>query len=57
MSMKSFTHELWVNTKKTREFINADEDGLHQDIGEMIADAHLNRQVMGREVVVTITGE
>jgi secondary thiamine-phosphate synthase enzyme len=109
MSMKSFTRELWFNTKKTREFINItptveelvaeslvreglclvnamhitasvfindDEGGLHQDfdewleklaphepvsayrhnVGEVNADAHLKRQVMGREVVVAITG-
>jgi len=107
--MKSFTRELWFNTKKTREFINItptveelvaeslvreglclvnamhitasvfindDEGGLHQDfdewleklaphdpvsayrhnVGEVNADAHLKRQVMGREVVVAITG-
>ena len=107
--MKSFTRELWFNTKKTREFINItptveelvaeslvreglclvnamhitasvfindDESGLHQDfdewleklaphepvsayrhnVGEVNADAHLKRQIMGREVVVAITG-
>ena len=49
-------------------FINDDEPGLHQDYekwleqlaphnltGEDNADAHLKRQVMGREVVVAIT--
>jgi secondary thiamine-phosphate synthase enzyme len=109
MIMKSFTRELWFNTKKTRVFINItptveelvaeslvreglclvnamhitasvfindDEGGLHQDfdewleklaphdpvsayrhnVGEVNADAHLKRQVMGREVVVAITG-
>lgn len=109
MNMKSFTRELWFNTKKTREFINItptveelvaeslvreglclvnamhitssvfindDESGLLQDfdewleklaphepvsayrhnVGEVNADAHLKRQIMGREVVVAITG-
>ena len=38
-------------------FINDDESGLHHDYetGEDNADAHLKRQVMGREVVVAIT--
>jgi secondary thiamine-phosphate synthase enzyme len=106
--MKSYTKELWFETKKIREFINItpqieqavresgvseglclvnsmhitssvfindDEPGLHRDfddwleriaphepvssyrhnIGEDNADAHLKRQVMGREVVVAIT--
>ena len=107
--MKSFTKELWVTTKKMREFINItpevntllresgvqeglclvnamhitasvfindDEGGLHHDFdvwleklaphepvsayrhntGEINADAHLKRSIMGREVVVAITG-
>jgi secondary thiamine-phosphate synthase enzyme len=107
--MKSITKELWVNTKKQREFINItrevesllresgiqeglclvnamhitasvfindDESGLHHDFdvwleklaphepvsfyrhntGEINADAHLKRQIMGREVVVAVTG-
>jgi len=107
--MKSITKELWVNTKKTREFINItgeveallresgiqeglclvnamhitasvfindDESGLHHDFdvwleklaphepvssyrhntGEINADAHLKRTIMGREVVVAVTG-
>ena len=107
--MKSFTKELWINTKKAREFINItgevekllaesgiqeglclvnamhitasvfindDESGLHQDFdvwleklaphepvasyrhntGEINADAHMKRQIMGREVVAAITG-
>ena len=107
--MKSITKELWVNTKKPREFINItgevdallresgiqeglclvnamhitasvfindDESGLHHDFdvwleklaphepvafyrhntGEVNADAHLKRQIMGREVVVAVTG-
>ncbi len=29
---------------------------IHNDTGEDNADAHLKRQVMGREVVVAITG-
>jgi thiamine phosphate synthase YjbQ (UPF0047 family) len=29
----------------------------HNDTGEDNADAHLKRQVMGREVVVAVTGE
>ena len=38
-------------------FINDDESGLHHDdTGEDNADAHMKRQVMGREVVVAITG-
>jgi len=106
--MKSITRELWVNTKKPREFINIsgdveailkesgireglclvnamhitasvfindDESGLHHDFdvwleklaphepvssyrhntGEINADAHLKRQIMGREVVVAVT--
>jgi len=107
--MKSITKELWVNTKKTREFINITgevtallhesgiqeglclvnamhitasvfindhESGLHHDFdiwleklaphepisnyrhnntGEDNADAHLKRQIMGREVVVAVT--
>ena len=48
-------------------FINDDESGLHQDYdkwleklahnlaGEDNADAHMKRQVMGREVVIAIT--
>ncbi|MDR2543006.1 MAG: secondary thiamine-phosphate synthase enzyme YjbQ [Treponema sp.] len=108
--MKSITKELWVNTKKSREFINItreveallresgiqeglclvnamhitasvfindDESGLHHDFdvwleklaphepvssyrhnntGEDNADAHLKRSIMGREVVVGVTG-
>jgi secondary thiamine-phosphate synthase enzyme len=107
--MKSFTKELWFNTKKEREFINItgeveallresgikeglclvnamhitasifvndDESGLHHDFdvwleklaphepvssyrhntGEINADAHLKRQLMGREVVAAVTG-
>jgi len=107
--MKSITKELWVNTKKPREFINItseveallgesgiqeglclvnamhitasvfindNESGLHHDFdvwleklaphepvsfyhhntGEINADAHLKRQIMGREVVVAVTG-
>ena len=107
--MKSFTKEIWFNTKKPREFINItadvdallresgvqeglclvnamhitasvfindDESGLHHDFdvwleklaphepvsfyhhntGEINADAHLKRSIMGREVVVAITG-
>ena len=108
--MKSFTKELWFNTKKTMEFINITgevdallresgiqeglcivntmhitssifindhESGLHHDFGVWLeklaphepisayrhndtgednADAHLKRSIMGREVVVAITG-
>ena len=107
--MKSFTKELWFNTKGPREFINItaevenllresgiqeglclvnamhitasifvndDESGLHQDFdvwleklaphepvssyrhnrGEINADAHMKRQIMGRETVVAVTG-
>jgi secondary thiamine-phosphate synthase enzyme len=107
--MKSITKELWINTKKEREFINItgevdallresgiqegiclvnamhitasvfindDESGLHHDFdvwleklaphepvsgyrhntGEINADAHMKRQIMGREAVVAVTG-
>jgi secondary thiamine-phosphate synthase enzyme len=107
--MKSFTKELWFNTRKEREFINItgeveellreseikeglclvnamhitasvfindDESGLHHDFdvwleklaphepvasywhntGEINADAHMKRQIMGREVVAAVTG-
>lgn len=107
--MKSFRHELWVETRSRREFINItgqlnqclresgvteglllcnamhitasvfindDESGLHADFEEWLeglapeqpysryrhngyednADAHLKRTIMGREVVVAITG-
>ena len=108
--MKSFTKELWFNTKKPREFINItgevdvllresgikeglclvnamhitssifindNESGLHHDFdvwleklaphepissyrhnntGEDNADAHLKRTIMGREVVIAVTG-
>jgi secondary thiamine-phosphate synthase enzyme len=106
--MKSIAKELWLNTKKSREFINItgevesllaesgikeglclvnamhitasvfindDESGLHYDFekwleklaphepvgsyrhntGEVNADAHMKRQIMGREVVVAVT--
>ncbi|HJY09643.1 MAG TPA: secondary thiamine-phosphate synthase enzyme YjbQ, partial [Nitrososphaeraceae archaeon] len=32
------------------------EQYLHNDTGEDNADAHLKRQIMGREIVVAITG-
>ncbi|MDD2703253.1 MAG: secondary thiamine-phosphate synthase enzyme YjbQ [Candidatus Omnitrophica bacterium] len=107
--MKSYTRELWFETKNRQEFINItpqvedavrnsgvkeglclvnamhitasvfindDEGGLHRDFsrwleklapygkdqyqhnlgGEDNGDAHLKRTVMGREVVVAITG-
>ncbi len=109
--MKTFRKELWLETRKRREFVNItpqvesvvresgireglclvnsmhitssvyindDEAGLlgdferwletlapyepgleryqHHRTGEDNADAHLKRQVMGREVVVAITG-
>jgi secondary thiamine-phosphate synthase enzyme len=107
--MKSFTRELWFNTKRPREFINItgeveglldesgiqeglclinamhitssvfvndDEAGLHHDfdvwleklaphepvasyrhnVGEVNADAHMKRQIMGREVIAAVTG-
>jgi len=106
--MKSYTKELWFETKRRREFINIteqveqalresgvreglclvnamhitasvfindDEAGLHRDfddwleriaphdpvesyrhnVGEDNADAHLKRQIMGREVVIAVT--
>lgn len=31
-------------------------DGYHHNVGEDNGDAHLKRQVMGREVVVAVTG-
>jgi thiamine phosphate synthase YjbQ (UPF0047 family) len=40
-------------------FINDDESGLHHDyrhnVGEDNADAHMKRQIMGRESVVAVT--
>ena len=108
--MKSISKELWINTKKSREFINITgeveallresgiqeglclvnamhitasvfindhESGLHHDFdvwleklaphepvssyrhnntGEDNADAHLKRSIMGRDVVVAVTG-
>ena len=107
--MKSYTQELWFNTKERQEFVNItpqvqeavkksavkeglclvnamhitasvfindDEGGLHEDFsawleklapygkdkykhnlsGEDFGDAHLKRTVMGREVVVAVTG-
>jgi secondary thiamine-phosphate synthase enzyme len=109
--MKTFRKELWLETRKSREFVNItpqvedalresgvreglclvnsmhitssvyindDESGLladferwleelapyepglkryqHHHTGEDNADAHLKRQVMGREVVVAVTG-
>jgi secondary thiamine-phosphate synthase enzyme len=106
--MKSFTKELWFETKREREFINItgtvekllaesgireglclvnamhitssvfvndDEPGLHHDFeqwleklaphepvasyrhntGEVNADAHMKRQLMGREVTAAVT--
>lgn len=106
--MKSFTKELWFQTRRPREFINItdqvntllsesgireglclvnamhitssifindDESGLHHDfdtwleklaphepvasyrhnVGEENADAHMKRQIMGREVIVAVT--
>ncbi len=107
--MKSFTRELWFETRKRYEFVNItgelealvresgiaegmllcnamhitasvfindNETGLHRDflewlekmaphepvssyrhnVGEDNADAHIKRQIFGREVVVAITG-
>lgn len=106
--MKTYRDEIWIKTKKRREFINIttdviraiaksgindglvlvnamhitasvfindDEVGLHRDFERFLekmapehphnqyehngfednADAHLKRQIMGREVVVAIT--
>ena len=106
--MKTYRDEIWIKTKKRREFINIttdvtrviaksgindglvlvnamhitasvfindDEGGLHRDFERFLekmapehphnqyehngfednADAHLKRQIMGREVVVAIT--
>jgi len=107
--MKSYRHEIWVNTPNRRAFVNItgevetclaesgvleglclvnamhitasvfindDEGGLHSDYeewleklaphepvsqyqhnrtGEDNGDAHLKRQIMGREVVVAVT--
>jgi len=106
--MKSIAKELWLNTGRTREFVNItpeveaalgesgireglclvnamhitasvfvndDESGLHSDFdawleklaphepvssyrhntGEINADAHLKRQIMGREAVIAVT--
>jgi secondary thiamine-phosphate synthase enzyme len=32
------------------------KDGYHHNVGEDNGDAHLKRQVMGREVVIAVTG-
>jgi len=108
LQMKSIAKELWLNTGRTREFVNItpeveaalgesgireglclvnamhitasvfvndDESGLHSDFdawleklaphepvssyrhntGEINADAHLKRQIMGREAVIAVT--
>ena len=48
--MKSFRKELWFDIPGRRAFVNINRTG--EDNG----DAHLKRQVMGREVVVAVTG-
>lgn len=45
-------YEVWLEELAPHEPIN---QYRHNDTGEDNADAHLNRQVMGREVVVAIT--
>ena len=46
-------YEQWLETLAPHEPI---DQYRHNDTGEDNADAHLKRQVMGREVVVAITG-
>ena len=46
-------YEKWLETLAPHEPINQYE---HNKTGEDNADAHLKRQIMGREVVVAITG-
>ena len=64
--MKSLTEYLTFKTKSKKEFVNITSDVelaphtpidqyRHNDTGEDNADAHLKRQVMGREVVIAIT--
>jgi len=47
-----YDYEKWLEQLAPHEPI---EDYRHNDTGEDDADAHLKRQVMGREVVVAIT--
>ena len=47
-----YDYEKWLEELAPHEPI---EDYRHNDTGEDNADAHLKRQVMGREVVVAIT--
>ena len=47
-----YDYEKWLEELAPHEPI---EDYHHNDTGEDNADAHLKRQVMGREVVVAIT--
>src|SRR5512143_1350285 len=46
-------YEAWLERLAAHEPVG---QYRHNDTGEDNADAHLNRQVMGREVVVAITG-
>jgi secondary thiamine-phosphate synthase enzyme len=47
-----YDYEKWLEQLAPHEPI---EDYRHNDTGEDNADAHLKRQVMGREVVIAIT--
>ena len=60
--MKSYRKELWLNVPERMAFVNITRqveecvrESSHNRTGEDNADAHLKRQVMGREVVVAIT--
>ena len=48
-----YDYEKWLEKIAPHEPI---ENYRHNDTGEDNADAHLKRQVMGREVVVAVTG-
>ena len=65
--MKSLTEHLWFEVPGRRGFVNITgtveelaphaptSQYQHNRTGEDNADAHLKRQIMGREVVVAIT--
>ena len=46
-------YEKWLEKLAPHEPVN---DYRHNDTGEDNADAHMKRQIMGREVVVAVTG-
>jgi len=61
--MKSLTEHLWFELPSRRGFINitpkieelVHRSGVTEGFCLVNADAHLKRQIMGREVVVAIT--